>query len=120
MFELTISGHICSAHFLKGYNGPCKDLHGHTWKIEATIFAQRLDDIGLVADFQDMKQRLHATLEVIDHVCLNDLPYFKENNPSTENIARYVHEEFSKACLPFKLKQVRVWESDTASITYFE
>jgi len=53
-------------------------------------------------------------------VNLNDLPAFKDVNPSTENLAKYIYQEFAKECQPLPLKRVRVWESDTASITYYE
>ena len=120
MFELSITGDLASAHFLRGYDGPCKDLHGHTWKVEVTIQSEKLNGIGLVVDFRDMKCRLKDILKPIDHVCLNDLAYFKTVNPSTENLAQYIFREFSKACRPFVLKRVRVWESETSSVTYSE
>jgi len=120
MFELAIAGDFASAHFLRNYEGPCKNLHGHTWKVEATIQSEDLNEIGLVVDFRDMKQRLKEVLMPIDHVCLNDLPYFKELNPSTENLAQYIYREFAKDCRPFILKHVRVWESETSSVTYSE
>lgn len=120
MYQLTIRDHIASAHFLRGYEGPCKNLHGHTWHIEVTIESDQVDQIGIVMDFRLMKQKLKDFLTPLDHVCLNDLPYFKEVNPSTENIARYVYQGFAKQCLPFRLRKVQVWESETASVTYFE
>lgn len=120
MFELSITGDIASAHFLRDYEGPCKNLHGHTWKIEATIQSDKLNNIGLVVDFREMKQRLKDVLMPLDHVCLNDLPYFQKVNPSTENLAVYIYREFKKAAAPYRLKEVRVWESETSSVTYFE
>jgi len=56
----------------------------------------------------------------IDHVCLNDLAYFKEVNPTTENIAKYIYTNFLKKIKPLKIKTVQVWESDTSSVTYYE
>ncbi len=120
MFELSISGHFAAAHFLRNYQGPCKNLHGHTWKVEVTIQSENLNDLGLVLDFRDLKKRLKEVLTPIDHVCLNDLPYFQQINPSTENLAKYIYGEFAKVASPFILKRVRVWESDTSSVTYFE
>ena len=120
MFELKVKGDIASAHQLHGYEGRCKDLHGHTWKIEVTIQNETLDAIGMVADFRVMKKLLKEVLAPIDHVFLNDLPYFKTVNPTTENIAKYVYQQFSKACAPLKLKQVEVWESESASVVYYE
>lgn len=120
MFELTIRSHIAAAHQLHGYEGPCKNLHGHTWDIEAVMTHDQLDNIGLVTDFKVLKNKLQKVLGPLDHVCLNDLPAFKGINPSTENLARHVYREFAKACSPLKLKHVQVWESDTASVIYYE
>lgn len=120
MFELCIKGDIASAHFLPGYEGKCKDLHGHTWQIEVFIVNDKLDKVGLVADFAILKKQLKDFLSTIDHICLNDLPYFKKVNPSTENIAKYVYDNFGKVIAPLKLSKVCVWESETASVTYYE
>jgi len=120
MFEIAVKGHIASAHFLRGYEGKCKDLHGHTWKIEVVIASDQLDAIGMVADFALLKKQLKEFLTVIDHVCLNDLEYFKEANPTTENIAKYIYIHFDKVIDPLTIKTVQVWESDTSSVTYYE
>ena len=120
MFEVAIKGDIASAHFLRGYEGPCKNLHGHTWKIEIVVASEKLDSIGMVADFTVLKKQLKEFLMPIDHVCLNDLPYFKELNPTTENIAQYIYRHFAKTIHPLKINHVQVWESDTASILYYE
>lgn len=120
MFELSIRDHIASAHFLRGYEGRCKDLHGHTWKIEVVIANDQLDEIGMVADFAVLKKQLKEFLMAIDHVCLNDLAYFKEVNPTTENIAKYIYTNFAKTVAPLKVKTVQVWESDLASVLYYE
>jgi len=120
MFELKVKGDIASAHQLRGYEGRCKDLHGHTWKIEVTLQSDKLDAIGMIADFKVMKKLLKEVLDPIDHVYLNDLPYFKDVNPTTENLAQYIYREFSKAVRPLKLKQVEVWESESASSIYYE
>ena len=118
MYELSVKGDFCAAHFLRGYEGKCKTLHGHTWKVEATIENDKLDAVGMVADFALIKKNLKEFLEVLDHVHLNEFSYFKDINPTTENLAQYIFDEFPKKYGPFKLKKVTVWESDNASITY--
>jgi 6-pyruvoyltetrahydropterin/6-carboxytetrahydropterin synthase len=120
MFELSVTGNIASAHFLPGYEGPCRNLHGHTWKIEVSVCSEKLDKIGLVVDFKLIKNKLNAFLSHIDHVCLNDLDYFKKHAPTTENIARYIYQHFAGEVAPLKIGKVRVWESETSSITYYE
>lgn len=120
MYELSIKGDIASAHFLRGYEGKCKNLHGHTWKIEVYIKDDQLNEIGMVADFCVLKKQLKDFLESLDHVCLNDLDYFKDVNPTTENIARYIYDNFGKVISPLKIDRVKVFESDEASVTYYE
>ena len=120
MFEVTVKDHIASAHRLAGYEGPCKDLHGHTWQVEAVVVGDQLDAVGLLADFKVLKKKLKDVLDPLDHVYLNDLPAFKGLNPTTENLARHVYRALAPAVRPLKLKQVRVWESETASVIYYE
>jgi 6-pyruvoyltetrahydropterin/6-carboxytetrahydropterin synthase len=120
MFELSVKGDIASAHFLRGYEGKCKDLHGHTWKIEVIIASDQLDAIGMVADFAVLKKQLKEFLIGIDHVCLNDLAFFKETNPTTENIAKYIYTNFAQTVKPLRIKMVQVRESDSASVVYYE
>ena len=120
MFELSVKSHIASAHFLTGYHGRCKDLHGHTWHVEVVIAGEELDRIGMVADFAGLKKQLNEFLMPLDHVCLNDLEYFKRNNPTTENIAKYTYQNFAKVIAPLWIKRVQVWESETSSVVYYE
>lgn len=120
MFELKVKDHISSAHVLVGYDGPCAQLHGHTWHVEITVAGEALDRIGLLADFKVIKKKLKDVLMPLDHVNLNDLSAFAGINPSTENLARHIYKQLSAAVVPLKLKQVQVWESDTASIIYYE
>ena len=120
MFEVTVRDHIASAHQLHGYDGPCKDMHGHTWKVDVVVGGDNLDEVGLLTDFKALKAKLKEVLIPLDHVVLNDLPAFKNLNPSTENIARYIFRTLSPQCASLRLKQVQVWESDTASVIYYE
>ncbi len=120
MFEIKVRDHIASAHQLHGYSGPCAMMHGHTWHIEITVKGEELDNIGLLTDFKVLKMKLKEVLGPIDHVVLNDLPAFKGLNPSTENLARYIYRAFKPKVSPLALTQVQVWESETASVIYYE
>jgi 6-pyruvoyltetrahydropterin/6-carboxytetrahydropterin synthase len=120
MFEATVRDTIASAHQLPGYDGPCKNMHGHTWKVEMTVVGDSLNEVGLLADFKVLKATLKEVLKPLDHVVLNELPAFKGLNPSTENLARHIYRTLKNLCAPLQLKQVQVWESDTASVIYYE
>ena len=120
MFEASVCDHIASAHQLHGYDGPCKNMHGHTWKVEVVVCGNTLDEMGLLADFRIIKAQLKQVLTPLDHAVLNDLPAFKGLNPSTENLARTIYRDLKCNCAPLRIKQVQVWESDTASVIYYE
>jgi len=120
MFEVSVRDHIASAHQLHGYDGPCMHMHGHTWKIEMIVCGETLDGVGLLADFKILKAKLKEVIMPLDHVVLNDVPAFKDLNPSTENLARHIYRALKPKCAPLRLKQVEVWESDTASVIYYE
>lgn len=120
MYELTIKGEFASAHYLRGYQGPCQRMHGHTWRLEVTVSSQSVNELGMVVDFKELKSRLATIVATLDHGCLNDLPNFQNINPTSENLARYVYQEFSRQLTGVRVKQVRLWESDTSSVTYYE
>ncbi|MDP8212709.1 MAG: 6-carboxytetrahydropterin synthase QueD [Candidatus Zapsychrus exili] len=120
MYELSIKDSIAAAHYLREYKGKCEALHGHTYQIEITIVSPELGSLGMVHDFTELKSKLKDFLSELDHKCLNDLEFFKENNPTTELIAKYVYDSYSKLIDPLKVKKVQVWESDTSSVTYYK
>ena len=120
MFELCIRDEIASAHFLRGYPGKCKNIHGHTWKIEVFLQKENLDELGMIADFAILKQKLKEFLSVIDHVNLNELDAFKNTNPTAENIAKFIYDGFSEMIHPLHIKKVHVWESARAYAGYFK
>ncbi len=120
MFELTVRGDFSSAHFLRDYAGECKNLHGHTWKIAVTIKAETLNNIGVATDFVELKKQLKVILSRLDHTCLNDLEFFKTNNPTAENLAHYIYNEYKKLIMPVVLLKVRVWESEKSDVVYYE
>lgn len=116
MYTLTVEASFSSAHALRGYQGPCENLHGHTWKVKVALVGGTLNQLGLLIDFKTVKAELHAVIDKFDHHNLNDLPEFKIINPSCENLARIIFEQL-KPALPL-LDKVAVWESLTTSAVY--
>ena len=120
MYELDITREFSAAHMLKGYDGLCSNLHGHNWTVQVFIRADRLDDIGIAADFTVIKRVLTEILAQFDHKYLNELPEFQGINPTSENIARIIFEKLAPAVAKpgIKLDRVRVCESPTSGATY--
>ena len=119
MYELEFEGHFASAHCLREYQGKCERLHGHNWRVKAVVQSERLNDIGMVMDFKDAKALLNEIVDEFDHDFLNELPRFKELNPTTENMARVICDELA-ARLPegVSVRSVTVWESGSNGATY--
>jgi len=121
MYELKIITHFSAAHQLKEFRGACESLHGHNWKIEVYVTSHVLDDAGVVIDFRILKNHVRSIMETLDHKFLNDLAPFKETNPSSENIARYVAGQLVPLLedRQIKVSRVTAWESENACATYY-
>ncbi len=124
MFEITVNDHFSAAHFLKGYNGPCAEMHGHNYGVQVTIQCGETNDIGLALDFRDLKAHLKAVLKQLDHTTLNQHPKFQtaKENPSAENLARFIYCELRNllSSSNARIAKVTVSESESSSVTYWE
>lgn len=120
MYELQITTQFAAAHQLKNFRGKCEKLHGHNWRIDVFVEGKKLNDAGLLIDFKDLKDATNRILEELDHSFLNELPQFKDQNPSSENIAAYVFTKLSSELndTNITVSKVTAWESDTASSSY--
>ena len=118
MFEISIEDTFDAAHCLRGYDGNCSRLHGHTYKVCASFRSGELDTSGMSMDFRVAKKVLKPVLGYLDHQYINDLPEFSIDNPTAENLARFIYNRV-KSQLP-QLYSVSVWETPTSCATYFE
>ena len=121
MYEVKIITQFAAAHRLENFYGKCEALHGHNWKVEVFLQGTQLDGAGLLLDFGVVKARARELLEELDHKYLNEVPAFREQNPSSENLARWLYERLSAALNQggVKVSRVSVWESDTSCASYF-
>ena len=121
MYELKTITQFGAAHQLRNYKGKCENLHGHNWKIEVYVKGENLDENGLLVDFKVIKDKTKEIIEELDHKFLNELECFRDINPSSENIARYIYESLERGLNDnrVKLSKVTAWESDSACATYW-
>lgn len=122
MYELTVETNFSAAHQLRGYKGKCERMHGHNWKVQVHVVAAKLDELDLAIDFHELKRLTNETVSSLDHSLLNDLFPFTEKNPSSENIAKWIFDNLKKKVNKgsVNLSAVTVWESESASATYYE
>jgi len=122
MFEVTVDEGFAAGHALRGYKGKCENVHGHNYKVRVVLVGEKLDSVGLLYDFVELRRQMAEIIRGLDHQFLNELPPFSAINPSAENIARYFYEELARRVGTnpngASLREVTVFESDTTTATY--
>jgi 6-pyruvoyltetrahydropterin/6-carboxytetrahydropterin synthase len=74
-----------TGHALYGYDGKCKNVHGHSYKLSVTVIGQPIADssqvkYGMVIDFSDLKKIVkEEVVDVFDHATV-----FNQNTPHVE------------------------------------
>lgn len=123
VYRLKVRSHFCAAHQLRHYQGKCENLHGHNFIVEAEIEGSRLDSkTGILIDFKVLKKELKDVLEELDHRHLNELPEFKQQNPSSEHLARYIYRRLGQrlGSGDVRVRSVAVMESEGSTAVYLE
>lgn len=74
-----------TGHALYGYDGKCKNVHGHSYKLSVTVIGTPISDttnvkFGMVIDFSDLKKIVREEIvDVFDHATV-----FNKNTPHIE------------------------------------
>ena len=100
-----------AAHQLPWHPGRCRNLHGHTYRLEVTVEGPIGDD-GIVLDFADLDAIVRReVVERFDHTYLNDLL----DNPTAELIAADIWKRLEGAG-PWRLSGLRLWETADSGV----
>jgi 6-pyruvoyltetrahydropterin/6-carboxytetrahydropterin synthase len=120
MYELKVVTKFAAAHQLTMVGSKCENMHGHNWKVEVYVNGEKTDDAGVLMDFGVIKKHVREIMAMLDHKYLNELDYFRQNQPSSENIAFFVATELRKKIdnSAVSVSRVTAWESDDAGATY--
>jgi len=120
MYELKVVTKFAAAHQLTMVGSKCENMHGHNWKVEVCVTGEKLDDGGVVLDFGEIKKHVAEIISMLDHKYLNELEFFQQGQPSSENIACFVAGELQQRIdnQSVRVSRVTAWESDDASATY--
>ncbi len=74
-----------TGHALYGYDGKCRNVHGHSYKLSVTVIGSPISDsthvkFGMVIDFTDLKKIVKE--EIVDR--FDHATVFNENTPHVE------------------------------------
>lgn len=123
-FVITKKFDFEAAHFIPAFEEghKCRQMHGHSFKVEVKIQGEYDPEMGILMDFADIKKVVKPYIEYMDHACLNTLgendniPLLK--NPTSENICIWLYHELESK-MPM-LKSITVHETCTSGAEYFK
>ena len=121
MFAISIESRFEASHQLTLPDGLKESTHRHNWLVTAEISSDRLNNMAVVMDFRQLKAEVDEIVFELDGKPLEKIEYFQQNNPSAENVAKYIYERL-KLKLPkgLKLQNVSVIEQPGFSAKFSE
>ncbi len=141
-YRITIQVEFCAGHRLLGHMGKCENYHGHNYSADFHIKSERVDTVGRVVDFADIKRKAKAWIETNwDHAMIlhqhdpllaafkqqNSKVYTMTNNPTAEHMAEVLYGrakewlgEITTSDRIVELGWVRLFETPTCCAMYAE
>jgi 6-pyruvoyl-tetrahydropterin synthase len=122
LFEVAYETTFCATHRLTDGGRPIEPLHGHDWRVEAVAAGESLDGLGVILDFERLKDVVGEVARRFHYKDVNEHPAFAAQSPSAEAVARYFFQEVRQGlgAEGELLRRVRVWEAPGCSATYLE
>ena len=119
-YRVTVTARFEAAHNLIDYAGGPEPLHGHSYRVEAVLENEKLQQYDLAVDFLTARQALEAIAKELDYKYINEHPAFAGRNTSAENIARWFTERLdSSGALGWtRVAEVTVQEGPENRATY--
>jgi 6-pyruvoyltetrahydropterin/6-carboxytetrahydropterin synthase len=112
MFTISVEAHFRASHRLILPDGSKEASHHHDWHVTADVGSEKLNNIGLVMNFHRLRELLENAVSELDHTSLENTSYFQKNNPTAENVAKYIYDKLEPK-LPegVKLRNIEVIEA---------
>ena len=122
MYTIKAGAEFDAAHFLKDYQGKCRNIHGHRWRVTAEVGSETLRedpqhrgmvDHSLIYETGSLKER---TLEAFREEAfrLFELPF----RPTAENFAKYFYDLLKQK--GFAVRRTEVFETPDNCAAYEE
>lgn len=120
MYEVSVEESFCATHCVMFPDRTLEPMHGHDWRITVVWRGRRLDERGLLIDFEQAHKSLRALLDELNYTHLNDHPWLSGSPASSESVARMIFEKLDSVpgLADESLRSVRVTEAPGRSATY--
>ncbi len=139
MYYLKTESAFDAAHFLKDYEGKCRNIHGHRWRVVAEIQGEKLSEErqerGMLVDFSELKKMLKGACDALDHSLIYEKGSLKEKTlealreedfrlnevpfrPTAENFSEYFYRVLQDK--GFSVHRVDVYETPNNCASYGE
>lgn len=139
MYFLKTEQSFDSAHFLKDYNGKCRNIHGHRWTVVIEVKGEALNHSGakrgMIIDFGDLKDELKNLCDELDHCLICEKDSLKQKTfealieedfkivqvpfvPTAENFSKYFFDKMKSMNYP--INRVEVYETPNNVAIYEE
>jgi len=125
MYQVGIRSRFQARHFLRGDFAEESSPHEHAYELEWVCSTEGLDANGFSVDIALLEQLLEAEVQAVRGVLLNDLEFFRDRQPSVENMARFFHRRLMEAlrgrgdaASRIVRAELRIWESPQAWASY--
>ncbi len=119
MFTISVETHFWASHQLSLPDGSKEPAHHHNWLVTADVSTNKLNNMGLAMDFNRLKAIVDELIAGFDNTAIENTDYFRQNNSSAENVAKYIYEKL-QPILPkgLKLQSVTVVEEPGCSARF--
>lgn len=132
MLHITKIFHFETAHAIHGYEGPCKNIHGHSYELHVTVSCNSDDNEyipapGFILDFKELKKVVHTSvIENFDHKLVLSTGFLAKNadlykqpnlvvwqmEPTAENLLIYIRRALeTKFSHDFALVALKLYET---------
>lgn len=139
MYFLKTEQSFDSAHFLKDYDGKCRNIHGHRWTVVIEVKGESLNEVGtkrgMIIDFGDLKDELKNLCDELDHCLICEKDSLKPKTfealieedfkivqvpfiPTAENFSKYFFDKMKNMNYP--IHRVEVYETPNNVAIYEE
>ncbi len=110
MFAIAVEAGFRATHSIRFADGATEDPHAHDWRVRVFIRRPRLDSLGMVADFDHVRDVLQSVVQPLEGADLNVHPALHGLNPTAEVVAKRIYDGLLELGLA-DLQRVEVTEA---------